>query len=169
MLYKSTFYNMENEIWKLYVDTSYHPRGHKYEVSYLGRLKIDGIITEPRHGHYLQFGHNYYLHIAVATLFVPNPYNKTQVDHIDGNKYNNKADNLRWVTPKENMANENTKIKIRHPHKKTELLVKTSGDTFRKWNQIWNRMSKDEKEMYRSLPKDQRNDYIASLKIISFR
>lgn len=45
----------------------------------------------------------YQLHRLVALAFVKNddPDNKTQVDHIDNNKYNNKSKNLRWLAPKE--------------------------------------------------------------------
>jgi hypothetical protein len=41
------------------------------------------------------------IHILVAKLFVPNPLNKPIVHHIDGNKLNNKASNLMWVTSRE--------------------------------------------------------------------
>lgn len=41
-------------------------------------------------------------------LFVENPFNNPIVDHIDGNKTNNNANNLRWVTNSENILNPNT-------------------------------------------------------------
>lgn len=52
------------------------------------------------------------IHELVAMAFIPNPYNKPEIDHIDTNKKNNNVENLRWVTHSENMNNPITIEKL---------------------------------------------------------
>ena len=46
----------------------------------------------------------YYVHRLVAEVFIENPNNLNEVDHIDCNKENNHVENLRWCTRGQNMA-----------------------------------------------------------------
>ena len=93
-----------------------------YEVSNLGRVRsLDRVdsVGRVRIGKILKQSakNNGYMHLVlsangikknahahrlVAQAFIPNPLNKMDVNHIDGDKTNNKVDNLEWATRSEN-------------------------------------------------------------------
>lgn len=94
----------------------------KYEASNLGRVRnstTKRILTPTvdKYGYYVVClydkgkRHSVKVHRMVAVAFVDNRENKPQIDHIDGDKTNNTYTNLRWVTPKENSRNPNTRAK----------------------------------------------------------
>lgn len=110
------------EIWKPVKEYE-----NLYMISNLGKVKSLDRITKNGRGEFLKkgkiltnninnMGYEYlylkdggrnrkvYVHRLVASAFIPNPNNKKEVNHIDCNPLNNKADNLEWVSHKENMA-----------------------------------------------------------------
>lgn len=113
-----------HEIWKPVI-------GYEglYEVSNFGRVKsldrvqvrsngkvicehhIKGQILKPamtgklprRYPTVCICGKGHKVHRLVAEAFIPNPNNLPQVNHIDGNKENNRIDNLEWCDNRHNV------------------------------------------------------------------
>lgn len=105
---------MSNEIWKDIF-------GYEglYQASTFGRIKslarsgtYERILIPviDNHGYYhITLSKNgivqrFFIHQLIAKTFIPNSLNLPQVNHKDGNKQNNKAENLEWCTLQENIT-----------------------------------------------------------------
>src|SRR5688572_24813066 len=94
-------------------------RGKFYHVSSQGKVYHKGIET-PQHDN----GHGYktvtlrskkfYVHRLVAQLYIPFESITQEVNHKDGNKSNNKVDNLEWVTRSQNQLHAYRVLKRNH-------------------------------------------------------
>lgn len=86
------------------------PKQHK-NVS--GYLTVD-LCKEKRHKKFL-------VHRLVALHFIPNPGMLDQVNHIDGNKTNNRVENLEWCTQIEN-ARHAVETGLFRPHNERRIV-----------------------------------------------
>lgn len=88
--------------------------GRVMSLNYMGKGKAR-ILNPTTKGRYLKVGlrnddgyKTFRVHRLVAEAFVEKQDGKDFVDHIDGNRGNCVAENLRWTTPAENSANPST-------------------------------------------------------------
>lgn len=77
----------------------------------------------------LDFGYPYgrvrSVHRAVALVFIPNPENKSDVNHKDADKTNNRVNNLEWNTRQENMTHSS--INRLHPKTAVPCIIDKEG------------------------------------------
>lgn len=121
---------------KYLIDEKWLPiRGYEglYEISNYGRVRslnyrnqgIRKVLScHARQGYYVKVAlakegstKYYRVHRLVAQAFLPPPTEEqTQVEHINTNKRDNRVENLRWCSPKGNMANEQTRYHLSIGH-----------------------------------------------------
>lgn len=81
-------------------------RGHRLQPRILrpgiakGRTRKSGYLVVALHKDGAQ--KSFFVHRLVALMFVPNPNEYPEVDHVDTDKKNCRWDNLEWVTALEN-------------------------------------------------------------------
>ena len=132
--------NLENEIWKEINIENEDTSG--YYISSLGRFKNKkGVIMKdykPHHSGYIYVRVNikkYALHRLVGLAFIKNVENKLIVNHIDGNKLNNKSDNLEWLTSSENNIHAH-KIGLTNGHKRKVIQYNLEMTEIQNFNTI---------------------------------
>ena len=72
--------------------------------------------------------HTFSTHRLVGELYLDNPDNKPQINHIDGNKLNNHYTNLEWVTNQENCNHRDNILNKKNIGEKSSMAKLTEDE-----------------------------------------
>jgi hypothetical protein len=77
-------------------------------------------------------GKDFLISRLVASLWIENPENKKEINHIDGNKANNAASNLEWTSRKGNMdhAKKTRLHRLNHPIRAIDIISGKGWDFY---------------------------------------
>lgn len=78
----------------------------------------------------------FHIHALVALIFIPNPNNYSEINHIDENKHNNSMYNLEWCTRKQNNEHSNITTNLNNAKKVKVNQLTLSGEFIRSWDGI---------------------------------
>lgn len=115
----------DGTVWSLITNKKLSPYLSKSKKNNIGYMRIK--LTDAN-----GIRKDYFIHRLVAEHFIPNPENKTQVNHIDENTLNNEMENLEWMTPKENInyGNRTKKASLSQTNgKKSKIVYMCDKDT----------------------------------------
>ena len=76
-----------------------------------------------------------YVHILVATAFIPNPHNYTVVHHINGNHQDNRVENLCWMPKVEHDA-VHAKERGEKLSMRVDQIDRITGEVLYKWESL---------------------------------
>lgn len=79
------------------------------------------------------YGKLFLLHRLIASQFIPNPENKPQVNHKNGIKWDNRIENLEWVTCSENIKHAYKSLGIKPRKQKRTISFKDAQEIREKY------------------------------------
>jgi hypothetical protein len=118
--------------------------GNVRSLRYGNRNEVRELFLKPHNQGYLQVELHkdgkrkmFTVHRLVARAFVPGYFDGAHVNHKDENKHNNQADNLEWVTIRENSMYGTCQERLHKNQRKPVIQLTLDGKFVKEWPSVW--------------------------------